>query len=457
MALSLDGLSTGLDSAGLIKQLMAAEAGTQNSLKAKAKAATTAAAAYRTVNTRFDALRTAAEALSKTETFTAAKASVSGSGITAVSTAGALPGQLSITVDQLATTRSSISGSTWAAPTDVVAGMVSATRGGVTYDFGADKSLSELAATINADAVAGLQAAVVKTGVNTYKLMVSAKNSGLAGDFTMSGLGGASGDVLAQDAIISLAGVPVTSASNTFADLVPGVSVTVSKVTDPADPPAVVIVAADTDAVVTAVKTLVDAANAALTEIDKQSATAVTGSGPLSGDTTLRQLRDRILSVVSTAVDPDGAGAGTATAAFDLGLQLTRTGQLNFDATKFKTAYTADPTGVQAVLTGLPPATDPVTKIDEYASSDPTVGFAQRLLGTATLATRAGVGLLTVAAQGRDTSVKDLTTRIEDWDRRLAVREAAYQRQFANLEVMIGKMNQQSSWLSSQLSSLPSY
>jgi flagellar hook-associated protein 2 len=455
MALSLDGLSTGLDSAGLIKSLMAAEAGAQNSLKAKARVATTAAAAYRSINTRFDALRTAAEALSKPAAFTAAKATVTGTGATAVATTGALPGQLSFSVTQLATTRSIISGTTTTAPTDIVAGPVSATRGGVTYAFGTDMSMADLAATINADAVAGLQAAVVKTGTDTYKLMVSAKGPGLAGDFTLDGLGVASGEVAAQDAVISLAGVPITSATNTFADLVPGVSVTVTEATDVGEPPTVVNIAVDTDAVVASVKAVVEAANAALTEIDKQSAAAVTGSGPLRGDSMLRQLRDRVLSVVSSAVDADGAGAGAAKDANDLGLQLTRTGQLAFDEAKFKTAFTADPAAVQAALSGLPPATDPVTKIDEYSSTDPGVGFAQRLLGTATLATRSSVGLLTVAAQGRDNSIKDLEIRIEDWDRRLAVRESAYQRQFANLEVMIGKMNQQSAWLASQLSSLP--
>ena len=457
MAVSLDGLSTGLDSAALIKQLMAAEAGAQNSLRAKAQVATTAAAAYRSINTRFDALRVAAEALSKPAAFTATKATVTGTGATAVATTGAAPGQLSFSVTQLATTRSIISGTTTTAPTDIVAGNVTATRGGVTYDFGSDKSLADLAATINADAVAGLQAAVVKTGVDTYKLMVSAKNSGSAGDFTLDGLGVASGEVAAQDAVISLAGVPITSSSNTFADLVPGVSVTVTEATDVGKPPTVVTITTDTDAVVAGVKGVIDAANAALAEIDKQSATSATGSGPLRGDSALRQLRDRIISVVSTSMDPDGAGVGASTAAYDLGLQLTRAGQFSFDEAKFKIAYTADPTAVRAALTGLPPATDPVTKIDEYGSTDPTVGFAQRLLGTATLATRAGVGLLTVAAQGKDTTVKDFESRIEDWDRRLAVRESAYQRQFANLEVMIGKMNRQSEWLAGQLASLPSY
>ena len=457
MAVSLDGLSTGLDSAGLIKQLMAAEASTQTALKAKASQATTAAAAYRSVNTRFDALRTAAEALAKTETFTAAKATVVGTGATVLAEPGANPGTLSFTVTNLATTRSIISGTTTTAPTDVVAGPVSATKGGVTYNFGSGLSLAELASAINADAVAGLQAAVVKTGATSYKLMVSAKDSGLAGDFTLSGLGVPSGQVAAQDAEISLAGVPITSSSNTFKDLTPGVSVTVSAVTAPAGPPTVVSIAADDSTVVTAMKSLVEAANSALAEIDKQSVNTIKTKGALPGDSALRQLRDRVLSVVRTSVDPDGAGPAAAKTAKDMGLEISRYGRLLFDEATFKTAYAADPTGVKAALTVLPPATDPATAIENQSSGDPSLGFAQRLLGSAMLATRPTGGLLTTAAQGKDSSVTDLTTRIEAWDRRLAVRESAYQRQFANLEVMIGKMKQQSDWLAGQLSSLPSY
>ena len=114
---------------------------------------------------------------------------------------------------------------------------------------------------------------------------------------------------------------------------------------------------------------------------------------------------------------------------------------------------------MQAALTVAPVATVPPTNIETLSSTDPDpgLGFAQRLLGGAMFATRPVGGLLTTAAQGKDTSAKDLNTRIADWDLRLAARESSYKRQFANLEVMIGKMNQQSEWLAGQLNSLPSY
>ena len=71
----------------------------------------------------------------------------------------------------------------------------------------------------------------MKTGTGSFKLMVTAKESGLAGDFTLDDPAGAAGEVVAQDAVISLAGVSITSSSNTFADLVPGVAVTVTEQT----------------------------------------------------------------------------------------------------------------------------------------------------------------------------------------------------------------------------------
>ena len=43
------------------------------------------------------------------------------------------------------------------------------------------------------------------------------------------------------------------------------------------------------------------------------------------------------------------------------------------------------------------------------------------------------------------------------WDVRLDLRKTALQRQFSGLEVALGKMQQQSSWLAGQLAGLSSY
>src|SRR4028118_886168 len=63
VSLSVDGLVSGLDTTSLVSQLVAAEALPQTRLKNQMSAAQAAADAYREVNTKVDAVRTAAAAL----------------------------------------------------------------------------------------------------------------------------------------------------------------------------------------------------------------------------------------------------------------------------------------------------------------------------------------------------------------------------------------------------------
>ena len=106
---------------------------------------------------------------------------------------------------------------------------------------------------------------------------------------------------------------------------------------------------------------------------------------------------------------------------------------LTFDRSKFVTAYSANPAGVQdAVAGGLAKQLDTVTK----AATDPLTGS------------------LTTAIQGGNSQVKNLNDQISDWNVRLAARQTAYQRQFTQLEVALGKMKDQSSWLSGQIAGL---
>ncbi|MGZ4473916.1 MAG: hypothetical protein ACXVXM_18295, partial [Nocardioidaceae bacterium] len=57
---------------------------------------------------------------------------------------------------------------------------------------------------------------------------------------------------------------------------------------------------------------------------------------------------------------------------------------------------------------------------------------------------------------GRNASIKTMNDSIADWDTRLADKQTALQRQYAALEVALGKMQDQASWLNGQISSLPS-
>ena len=64
-------------------------------------------------------------------------------------------------------------------------------------------------------------------------------------------------------------------------------------------------------------------------------------------------------------------------------------------------------------------------------------------------------GLVTTAQASADEAGKDLNERIESVEQRLTSTRARYVRQFARLESMISQLRNQSSWLASQIASLP--
>ncbi|HRI96656.1 MAG TPA: flagellar filament capping protein FliD, partial [Nocardioides sp.] len=233
------------------------------------------------------------------------------------------------------------------------------------------------------------------------------------------------------DATIDLgAGITVSSTTNTFTDLVPGV--TLSLAADTAvGATGTVDVQRDANKMSTAVSDLVTAMNAILTEIDKDTA-YVSGSntgGVLSGDAGVRNLRSSILGTVFSQ-------AGTTLSS--VGISTTRDGTLTFDATTFATAYAADPAGTAARFTSV------------------TDGFATRVAKAADAASDPIDGSVTTSITGRKTGIDRLQSSIDDWDRRLELRRTTLERQYTALETALSQMNSQSSWLSSQLSSLSS-
>jgi flagellar hook-associated protein 2 len=63
-------------------------------------------------------------------------------------------------------------------------------------------------------------------------------------------------------------------------------------------------------------------------------------------------------------------------------------------------------------------------------------------------------GILTGLINRRNDNIRGLNDQVSKWDTRLELRKTALQRQFSGLEVALGKMKQQSSWLASQLAGL---
>jgi flagellar capping protein FliD len=320
-------------------------------------------------------------------------------------------------------------------------------------DVPANASLNDAAAVINASGY-GLSATVVQLDSGHFKLQVSSSSTGAAAAFTLTSSSDPTGagftrSSTAADATLDLgSGMTASSATNTFNDLLTGVSVTVSKLSDATTPTTTISVANDTSAVTAKVKAMIDAANAALTTIDKFTDSSDGSDAPLKSNWTLTNLSSQILTQVSAAV----GGSSPST----VGIQLTKDGTITFDATKFTSALASDPALAQQIAggrTGAGPDNVAGTP-DDAIEVD---GLAARLSVLAEQASDSAGGMITSLATSQDTRVKDLQTQIDKWDLRLAMRKTTLTAQFNAMESALGTLQNQASWLSSQINSLPSW
>lgn len=435
---SISGLGSGLDTASIIEQFMQLEAVPQTRLKNRQTSEKAVVTALQALNTKLAALATKAGDLGKVAAWNTVTASSSEAKVAVTATSSAGPGAFAVRVDQTAATHrlelASTVGMTAAGtvPTSV---RLDRLDGSTPVDLTTDGTLAGLVNAINAPANAtGLRATAVKVGTDQYRLVVESADSGAAQDFTLAGtdgstlLGGATVRA-GRDAQVRIGDTIVaTSTSNTFTDLVPGVSLTIAADTAVGTTSQVTLTR-DAAKAATTLKGLVDGVNAALSDIDTQTRPGATGvRGPLTGDGTVIAVRDRLVASVFP-------GDGTTLA--DLGIQTDRYGKLVFDEAAFTKAYADDPTAVQTRLTAA------------------GTGFVTRLQSAAKGASSTVDGTLTTAITGRNDAIKRLSDDIDDWDLRLELRRTALTRQFTALETALNQMNSQSSWLSGQISSLP--
>src|SRR5438270_4998244 len=118
---SVDGLVSGLDTTTIISQLMSIEKQPHDALKQKQADANTMVSVYQALNTKFAALQSAAQTISRVADWKVMKASSSSTNVTATATSAASTGALSFTVENLSRAGSVASTGTVASTSVVVA------------------------------------------------------------------------------------------------------------------------------------------------------------------------------------------------------------------------------------------------------------------------------------------------------------------------------------------------
>lgn len=442
----IDGIVSGLDTAALIDSLMAVEAGPQRLLATKQVKADKTVSALQSLNTKVASLAAAAEKAAKASSYQTYTATSSGTGATATASETAQPGSVSFRVDAVAQSQIAM----FTLPSDLAQGeSFTLTAGEKSFTITpATASMADVLAAIN-KSPAGIKAVGIRTNdAGDYAIQLTGTETGSGASFEMFRGSAETGTRLvgadevtraAADAKITLklgtATSELTSATNTFENLMTGTDVVVSAVTKLDEDDVTVTVAQDAASVKAMAKAIVTNLNLVLSEIasytKSSTSTAADGAsivtgGTLSGDSTVRALQQNILAQGSASV----GGVSPSS----IGIVLGRDGTFTFDEEAFAAAVAKDPGALERMLSGVAANVGSVAA----ASSDKTTGT------------------LTQKIQTEQSVSKDLANRIADWDDRLVSRRAALQKTYTAMEVTLSSLTAQQNWLTQQIESLNS-
>lgn len=368
---------------------------------------------------------------------------------TATASSTAAPGSYSFYVERLATASqvsysldANSGGATGSLAVKVGAAAINIDLTAANTD-GGSLTPREIAAAINASAAntSLVTASVISTSATTFELVLTANNTGAANAVSI-GYGGTTPAappfdtpnvlVAAQDARIrvgSATGTAIDQATNTF-NVIDGVSMTFTKTTSS---PVTLTVGTDPAKTRGNVQAFVDAYNKMKSAVDalvaSGDASKGVGAGAFAGDSGIRSLRDRLMSLVRP----------TSTASLAAyGIIGTREGTLSLDTARLDKALAADPTGLDTLI---------------GSSGTTPTGLAGALDTYLKTWTNAANGQIVTRKDAVSTLQTQLTGRQELLDKQY---DAAYQRylmQFTQLQALQSQMSSNSSMFDALFSS----
>ena len=284
-----------------------------------------------------------------------------------------------------------------------------------------------------------MQASVINDA-NGARLAIVSATSGAPGNLSVSGtlhrtdssainLNQAAAGV---NAVLTVDGVPISSATNTVSGVINGVTLNLAGPTG--NTPVSLTVAPDNASITTALNQFVSAYNTAITSINSQFQVNPDGSGagPLEGDSSLRNVQSSLLAAVSYSVTGNGGPVNLTS----LGINTNDNGTLSVDSGALSAALSSNFSGVQSFL--------------QTAST----GFTANL-GTVLNNLAGPGGVLALDAQGYASTTKDLSQQILDLQAALAVKTQNLTSVYAKVNNTLEELPLLQAQLTQQLATIP--
>lgn len=468
-ALSSPGVGSGLDVNAIISKLMSVESQPLYQLQSQQASIQSTISAFGSVQSTLSSFQTAVQALTNPSLWSGTTGTSSDSSIVGVaSDSTAASGNYSITTQHLATAQSTVSGTYASSSATVGSGTLHIDLGswnsdqssftaqsgssGIDIAISSTDTLSTVASKING-AGAGVTASIVTDSTGS-RLVLSSSQTGASNGFRVTatdddgnntdggGLsalafdpaGGTTTSSQTQggsDAVATINGLTVTSASNTLTNVVQGLTLSLQKENSSAQ----ITVAADTKSITTAINNFVSAYNnlSSLMSSDLKYDSGSQTAGPLQGDSTTITLQRQLRNIIG--------GSSTASSAFStlsqIGIQVQTDGTLQVNSTTLSNA-----------MANLPELKKAFTATSTDGSSG--VGFAAQLSQYAQNALGTD-GLVTTRVNGLNTSLKNNEDDQTNMNTLLSATQARLQAQYTALDTQMASITTLSNYVTQQI------
>ena len=459
--INFNGLGSGLDFGKLTDSILSEKARPLTQLQNKNADIGKRSDALKQLNAKLVALTAAAAALNDRKLGTGRSASSSATSVaTVTASASAAATSFNLAVTRLATsltqtsrvygadTASVLAGATTSATFELRKGGA-ATGASITLNS-SNNTLTGLRNAIN-NAHAGVNATIVDIdGTGTqFKLVLNSTATGAAGrvelvetsatgtaaDLNLTAVNppGATTDFSTLDASFSLDGLALTRSSNTFSDVVRGLSISLKGSGSTA-----LTVTSKTSDLNDKLNSFVTAYNDVQSFIAEQYTKDAQGrpTGVLAGDATLRTVQRQVRDALSANAGNNGGAFKNLT---ELGLSRDEAGVLSLDATVLNKKLSDNLGDVQALLAG---------------QSASYTGIAGSLHAAYDKLSDDVTGVVKTAINGYQDSIKRTEKTIADQLARLNNLRQSLNRQFSLADAAIGQLNGQSTQLTAILDAL---
>lgn len=455
-SITSSGIGSGLDVAGIVQQLVAAEGQPVEARIARQEARVQAElSAFGGLKAALADFRDKLDVMKNLDSFLTRKA-VSGNEESYAASVGtsAQPASYSIEVVQLAQAQKLASGAFASSDAAVGTGTLAITIGAESFNVEITEENQTLAGIRDAINTAldnkGVAATIVNADAGSY-LILSADDTGAEHGITIvpeggdgglaalaydpgNGLNGLTESVAAQDALVRIDGLDVGSSGNTIAGAIDGV--TIDLVAAVSGETSTLTVENDEAAVRQTIAGFVESYNKLIETFDKLTSydSATKTAAPLLGDAAARGIRDRIRRELSVAVE--GLDAPFATLA-EAGIELQLDGKLEIRDDKLSGVLGSDFSRFGQLFAATDGyATRLHTVVDDYLGSD---------------------GILETRTTGLNGRIERFNDQRDALGDRLVALETRLMRQFTALDTLIGQLSSTSNFLTQQLANLPGY